>query len=164
MNNLLHIRTPAQDQAAARKGDLGLESLGLDNLCQTYWNLPDEALYEEIVFRSEGRIAKQGPIVVDNISDLGRTGMTEADAGSEAGVAAAAANGGDTQDIPVQASTADEATAEPEHDTLREERADSDPAIADADATNQSQSSIDPDNEFQPALAEEGDSTGARHE
>ena len=87
---------------------------------------------------------ESAPIVVDNISDLGRTDMTEAGADPEAA----------------------EAAAEPEHDTLREERAESDPAIADADAgaDTRSQPSIDPDTEFQPALAEEGDSTGARHE
>ncbi len=35
------------------------------NLHQVYWNLPNEALYEEIVFRGEGRITQQGPIVVN---------------------------------------------------------------------------------------------------
>jgi len=29
-----------------------------------YWNLPTEALYEEAIFRGEGRISRQGPIVV----------------------------------------------------------------------------------------------------
>ena len=45
MNNLLDIRTPAQAEAAARKSDFGLETLGLANLHQVYWNLPNEALY-----------------------------------------------------------------------------------------------------------------------
>jgi len=65
MKNLLNIRTPAQDQASARKSDYGLDNLGLANLNQVYWNLPDEALYEEVVFRGEGRITRQGPIVVN---------------------------------------------------------------------------------------------------
>jgi len=30
-----------------------------------YWNLPVEALYEEIIFRKEGRLSHQGPIVVN---------------------------------------------------------------------------------------------------
>jgi phosphoenolpyruvate carboxykinase (ATP) len=64
MKNLLNIRTPAHDQAAARKSDYGLDNLGLANLNQVYWNLPDEALYEEVVFRGEGHITSQGPIVV----------------------------------------------------------------------------------------------------
>jgi phosphoenolpyruvate carboxykinase (ATP) len=65
MKNLLNIRTPAHEQAAARKSDYGLDTLGLANLNQVYWNLPDEALYEEAVFRGEGHITRQGPIVVN---------------------------------------------------------------------------------------------------
>ncbi len=64
MNNILNIKTPTEDQAAARKSDYGLEILGLRNLRKVYWNLPNEALYEEIVFRQEGRITLQGPLVV----------------------------------------------------------------------------------------------------
>ncbi|HQR44735.1 MAG TPA: phosphoenolpyruvate carboxykinase (ATP) [Thermoanaerobaculia bacterium] len=47
------------------KADYGLAYLGLSNLRKVYWNLPTEALYEEIVFRGEARIAHQGPVVVD---------------------------------------------------------------------------------------------------
>jgi phosphoenolpyruvate carboxykinase (ATP) len=65
MNSSLGIRTPAQGQAAARKSDFGLETLGLANLGQVYWNLPREALYEEIVFRGEGSITHEGPVVVN---------------------------------------------------------------------------------------------------
>lgn len=64
MNNLLQIKTPAQDQAAALKSDYGLSNHGLSNLNCVYWNLPTEALYEEIVFRREGRISRMGPVVV----------------------------------------------------------------------------------------------------
>jgi phosphoenolpyruvate carboxykinase (ATP) len=64
MNNLLNIKTPAQDQAPALKSDYGLENHGLTNLRVTYWNLPSEALYEEIVFRNEGKISHQGPVLV----------------------------------------------------------------------------------------------------
>lgn len=64
MNNLLNIRTPAQDQAQALKGDYDLGSHGLSNLNQVYWNLPAESLYEEIVFRREGRISQDGAVVV----------------------------------------------------------------------------------------------------
>jgi len=65
MNNLLNIRTPAQTQADAIKSDYGLENHGLINLHKIYWNLPAEALYEEISFRSEAQIAQYGPIVVN---------------------------------------------------------------------------------------------------
>jgi len=65
VNNILDIKTPAEPQAQAVKADYGLAYLGLSNLRKVYWNLPTEALYEEIVFRSEARIAHQGPVVVD---------------------------------------------------------------------------------------------------
>jgi phosphoenolpyruvate carboxykinase (ATP) len=64
MNNLLDIQTPAQGQDRDLKSDFGLENLGLTNLHTAYWNLPAEALYEEIIFRGEGTTAKSGPLVV----------------------------------------------------------------------------------------------------
>jgi phosphoenolpyruvate carboxykinase (ATP) len=62
--NLLNIRTPAQKEAEALKSDYGLDNHGLTNLNQVYWNLPLESLYEEAVFRNEGRITRGGPFVV----------------------------------------------------------------------------------------------------
>ncbi len=64
MNNLLNIQTPAQGQAHALKAEYSLSNHGLTNLRLAYWNLPPEALYEEIVFRGEGRVVNQGPVVV----------------------------------------------------------------------------------------------------
>lgn len=65
MNNLLNIVTPAQAEASALKSDYGLENHGPTNLRVAYWNLPTEALYEEITFRKEAKIARQGPIVAN---------------------------------------------------------------------------------------------------
>ena len=65
MNNILDIRSPAQAEAEALKSDYGLSSHGLANLHLVYWNLPAEALYEEMIFRREARLSAQGPIVVD---------------------------------------------------------------------------------------------------
>jgi len=65
MNNLLDIKTPAEAVASARKSDFGLENLGLTNLNKVYWNLTTEALYEEAVFRNEGKITLLGPLVVN---------------------------------------------------------------------------------------------------
>jgi phosphoenolpyruvate carboxykinase (ATP) len=65
MNNILEIKTPAESQANSLKGDYGLENLGLTNLRKVYWNLPTEALYEEIIFRSEAKISYLGPVVVN---------------------------------------------------------------------------------------------------
>ena len=63
MNNILDIKTPAQGEAQAVKSDYGLDNHGISNLRMAYWNLPTEALYEEIAFRREARITHQGPIV-----------------------------------------------------------------------------------------------------
>jgi phosphoenolpyruvate carboxykinase (ATP) len=65
MNNILDIKTPAQGEAQALKSDYGLDNHGLSNLHLAYWNLPTEALYEEISFRREARITRMGPIVAN---------------------------------------------------------------------------------------------------
>ncbi|MES0361570.1 MAG: phosphoenolpyruvate carboxykinase (ATP), partial [Anaerolineales bacterium] len=65
MNNLLNIRTPAEDQAQELQSDFGLKNHGITNLRAAYWNLPVEALYEEIIFRKEGQLSHQGPLVVN---------------------------------------------------------------------------------------------------
>ena len=64
MNNILNIKTPAENEAKALKSDFGLDNHGLSNLRKAYWNLPTESLYEEIVFRNEGKISQSGSIVV----------------------------------------------------------------------------------------------------
>jgi phosphoenolpyruvate carboxykinase (ATP) len=65
MNNVLEIKSPAQDEAKALRSDFGLGSLGLTNLHKVYWNLPSEALVEEIVFRGEAKLSQLGPVVVN---------------------------------------------------------------------------------------------------
>ncbi len=65
MNNILNIKTPAEQEAQAVKSDYGLANHGFTNLRKVYWNLPSEALYEEIAFRGEGTIARHGPLVVN---------------------------------------------------------------------------------------------------
>ncbi len=64
MNNILNIKTPAQGEASALKSDYGLDNHGITNYRLAYWNLPIEALYEEITFRKEANITHLGPIVV----------------------------------------------------------------------------------------------------
>ena len=65
MNNLLNIQTPAEQQASELRSDFGLKNHGFSNLRKAYWNLPTEALYEEIIFRGEGKLSHQGPVVVN---------------------------------------------------------------------------------------------------
>jgi len=62
---ILDIKSPAVGEAKANKSEYGLKNHGLTNLSNVYWNLPSEALYEEVVFRREGRISHMGPVVVD---------------------------------------------------------------------------------------------------
>jgi len=62
---IIDVKTPAQDEAQALKADYSLSNYGFRDLHNVYWNLPAEALYEEIVFRSEGSISHLGPVVVD---------------------------------------------------------------------------------------------------
>ena len=65
MNNLLNIKTPAEKEAKALKSDYGLDNHGITDLRMSYWNLPTEALYEEVAFRSEAKITQLGPIVAN---------------------------------------------------------------------------------------------------
>jgi phosphoenolpyruvate carboxykinase (ATP) len=62
---ILDIKTPAYKQAEAVKSDYGLKNHGLINLNNVYWNLPSEALYEESIFRSEGKLSHMGALVVN---------------------------------------------------------------------------------------------------
>ncbi|MFH1699263.1 MAG: phosphoenolpyruvate carboxykinase (ATP) [Candidatus Zixiibacteriota bacterium] len=58
------IKTPAQDKAGKIKSEFGLDTIGLNNLNNVYWNLNTEDLYEEILYRGEGAKTEVGPIVV----------------------------------------------------------------------------------------------------
>jgi phosphoenolpyruvate carboxykinase (ATP) len=62
---IISVKTPAQDQAQTVKSDYSLSHHGLRNLHNVYWNLPTEALYEEAIFRGEGKISENGPFVVE---------------------------------------------------------------------------------------------------
>ena len=64
MSKYLKFKTPALADAKALASDYGLDNHGLTNLYAVYWNLPEPALYEEIVFRNEGKVAHEGPVVV----------------------------------------------------------------------------------------------------
>lgn len=61
---IINVKTPAQGEAQSVKSEYSLSNYGFRNLHNVYWNLPAEALYEEIVFRSEGNITHQGAVVV----------------------------------------------------------------------------------------------------
>jgi phosphoenolpyruvate carboxykinase (ATP) len=73
LSNIFNIKTPAQDEALVLKSDYGIENQGLTNLRQVYWNLPRAALYEEVVFRAEGRTSRTGSIVVQTGEETARS-------------------------------------------------------------------------------------------
>jgi phosphoenolpyruvate carboxykinase (ATP) len=65
MNLYLDIASPAMKQAGENASSYGLQNHGLTNLHRVYWNLPTPALYEEAIFRGEGRVSHLGPLVVN---------------------------------------------------------------------------------------------------
>ncbi len=65
MNIYLDIVSPASKEAGRLASDYGLQNHGLVNLRRAYWNLSTAALYEEIVFRSEGSLTHLGPVLVN---------------------------------------------------------------------------------------------------
>jgi phosphoenolpyruvate carboxykinase (ATP) len=56
MTKYLEFNTPALKDAKTLASDYGLQNHGLTHLDHVYWNLPESALYEEIIFRNEGKI------------------------------------------------------------------------------------------------------------
>ena len=71
-NNLLNIKTPAENVALELCSDYTLKNHGMTNLRQVYWNLPTESLYEEAIFRGEASISKMGALVVNSGSHTAR--------------------------------------------------------------------------------------------
>ena len=65
MTKYLEFNTPANKHAEELKCDFGLENHGLSHLDQVYWNLPTAALYEEAIFRGEGKMVMGGPFLVN---------------------------------------------------------------------------------------------------
>ena len=60
MKKSLKIASPADHHRKDLAADFGLENHGLMELKRVYWNLTEEALYEEFVFRGEGQIVNHG--------------------------------------------------------------------------------------------------------
>ena len=67
------IPSPASKEAGAIASKFKLANYGLRNLHKVYWNLSPSALYEEILFRREGFIADQGPIIAYTHKTTGRS-------------------------------------------------------------------------------------------
>jgi len=65
MSKYLKIKSPSAKQARALASSYGLSNHGIKYIDTAYWNLSTPALYEEIIFRNEGKIVNQGPILVN---------------------------------------------------------------------------------------------------
>ncbi len=65
MSKYLKFETPASKNAGDLAGDYKLANHGLVYLERVFWNLPIDALYEEAIFRGEGRLVKGGALVVN---------------------------------------------------------------------------------------------------
>ncbi|MCY3412249.1 MAG: phosphoenolpyruvate carboxykinase (ATP) [Candidatus Heimdallarchaeota archaeon] len=61
----LGVKTPCEGQADAVASEYKLFNHGISGLRKVYWNLPEEALYEESIFRKESRITKFGALAVN---------------------------------------------------------------------------------------------------
>ncbi len=64
MSKYLEFNTPAIKQAKDLASDYSLSNHGFNYLDNVYWNLPESSLYEEAIFRNEGRVSEGGPFVV----------------------------------------------------------------------------------------------------
>jgi phosphoenolpyruvate carboxykinase (ATP) len=67
------IPSPASKEAGAVASKFKLSNYGLRKLNKVYWNLSTPALYEEILFRQEGYIADQGPVIAYTFKTTGRS-------------------------------------------------------------------------------------------
>ena len=65
MSKYLEFNTPATKEAKELASDYKLDNHGLVYLERVFWNLPEPALYEEAVFRNEGKVAAHGPFIVN---------------------------------------------------------------------------------------------------
>jgi len=65
MSHYTHMKSPASGEAEELASAYGLQNHGLTGLAKAYWNLPSPALYEEAIFRGEGRLAASGPLIVN---------------------------------------------------------------------------------------------------
>jgi phosphoenolpyruvate carboxykinase (ATP) len=65
MSNYLKIKSPGFKQAKTLASTYGIANHGFKHLDTAYWNLSTPALYEEAIFRNEGNIVNQGPLLVN---------------------------------------------------------------------------------------------------
>lgn len=72
MANSKNLTSPSEPIAQARKADFDLTKMGIQ-VGQAYWNLTTESLTEEAVYRLEGNLAADGPLVAHTGKHTGRS-------------------------------------------------------------------------------------------
>ncbi len=65
MSKYLKFTTPAEKEAKVLASDFKIDNHGLIHLDKVYWNLSEEALYEEAIFRNEGKLVNGGAFIVN---------------------------------------------------------------------------------------------------
>jgi phosphoenolpyruvate carboxykinase (ATP) len=65
MSKYLEFNSPAGKIAKELASDYKLSNHGLEYLDKVYWNLSESSLYEEVIFRNEGKLADGGPVIVN---------------------------------------------------------------------------------------------------
>src|SRR5688572_33468968 len=73
MNSSQNQTSPANSIAQTRKADFDLAKLGISKVHQAYWKLTTESLTEEAIYRGEGNIASDGPLVAHTGKHTGRS-------------------------------------------------------------------------------------------
>ncbi|MHA2103943.1 MAG: phosphoenolpyruvate carboxykinase (ATP) [Candidatus Hodarchaeales archaeon] len=58
------LKSPAEKEATILASEFDLSNHGISNARTVYWNLSQSALYEEVMFRQEGKLAHMGPLMV----------------------------------------------------------------------------------------------------
>jgi phosphoenolpyruvate carboxykinase (ATP) len=73
MEPVLNMKTPAESIAEARKAKHDFSKQAIPGARTAYWNLTTESLTEEAIFRSEGSIAGDGPLITNTGKHTGRS-------------------------------------------------------------------------------------------
>lgn len=63
MSKYLEFNTPGSKDAMELASDFRLKNQGMTYLDRVFWNLPNETLYEEVIFRNEAKLAQGGALI-----------------------------------------------------------------------------------------------------
>ncbi|HYP00538.1 MAG TPA: phosphoenolpyruvate carboxykinase (ATP), partial [Pyrinomonadaceae bacterium] len=70
--SVLTKESGAPQEHGRKRSDVGLETLGITQASNVYWNLSTPELYEVIAQRGEGLFSDHGALIVDTGEHTGR--------------------------------------------------------------------------------------------